>query len=265
MNVFLQECRMNRKTTLLWMLMLCSLGGLFMSFYPIINSDLKTFLELVKNFPPVMQSLTGMLGVDFSTPLGYYTFAFTFAVLCGAIQAMNLGVGIVSKETRDKTADFLMTKPISRIGILNAKLSASVVLLALTSLVYSVVMNFVIIGLAKGDYDARKYILLSVTLFFVQIIFFSIGLIISVAAKKIRVVLPISLGIVFFFYALSAFAVKSESDKLRFATPFQYFKSEYILKNGSYETAYLLTGLCITVVCVLASYLWFCRKDIHSV
>ena len=44
MNVFIQECKMNRKTTLLWTLVLCSLGGLFMSFYPIINSDLKTFL-----------------------------------------------------------------------------------------------------------------------------------------------------------------------------------------------------------------------------
>ena len=178
---------------------------------------------------------------------------------------MNLGVGIVSKETRDKTADFLLTKPISRRGILHAKISASVALLAMTGLFYSIFIGFIIRAFASEDFDVRKYILLSVTIFFSQIIFYSIGLLVSVTARKIKAVLPVSLSIVFFFYALSAFAVTSESDKLRFLTPFQYFKPENIIKNGSYETAYLITGIVIVIVSVLASYVWFCKKDVHSV
>ena len=38
---------------------------------------------------------------------------------------MNLGIGIISKEVRDKTADFLLTKPVSRVTILVAKMMAA--------------------------------------------------------------------------------------------------------------------------------------------
>jgi ABC-2 type transport system permease protein len=126
-------------------------------------------------------------------------------------------------------------------------------------------MGFIIRSFSNGDIDVRKYLLVSATLFFTQVIFYSIGLLVSVAAKKIKAVLPVSLSIVFFFYALSAFAVTSESDKLRFFTPFQYFKPVYIIQNESYETAYLVTGIAIVIVSVLASYIWFCKKDVHSV
>ena len=265
MNVFRQELKMNLRTALLWVLVLCALGLIFMSFYPIVQTDMKTFLKLMDNFPPALKAVMGIVSETFSTPLGYYSFALGFVVLSGAIQAMNLGVGIVSKETRDKTADFLLTKPISRRGILHAKIAASVVLLIMTGLVYSVFVGFIIQAFTNGDFDVSKYILLSITIFFAQIIFYSIGLIVSVTARKIKAVLPVSLSIVFFFYALSAFAVTSESDKLRFFTPFQYFKPEYIIRNDHYETAYLITGIVIVIVSVLASYVWFCKKDVHSV
>ena len=265
MNVFRQEFKTNLKTALLWIFALCTLSLVFMSFFPIIQKDMKTFLKLMDNFPPALKAVMGIVTETFSTPLGYYSFAFTFVILCVAIQAMNLGVGIVSKETRDKTADFLMTKPISRRGILHAKISASVALLAMTAIIYSAIAGFIIQSFSNGDFDVRKYLLISVTLLFSQVIFYSIGLLISVGAKKIKAVLPVSLAIVFFFYALSAFTVTSESDKLRFFTPFQYFKPEYIIAKGSYETAYLVTGIAIVIVSVLASYVWFCKKDVHSV
>jgi len=265
MNIFRQEFKMNLKSALLWVLVLCTLGLIFMSFFPLIQKDMKTFLKLTDNLPPALKAVMGIVTETFSTLLGYYSYAFTFVTLCGAIQAMNLGVGIVSKETRDKTADFLLTKPISRTGILNAKISASIVLLAMTALAYSVIMGFIIHSFSSGDLDIKKYLLVSVTLLFSQVIFYSIGLLVSVTAKKIKAVLPVSLSIVFFFYALSAFAVTTESDKLRFFTPFQYFKPEYIIQNESYETAYLVTGIVIVIVSVLASYVWFCKKDVHSV
>ena len=73
------------------------------------------------------------------------------------------------------------------------------------------------------------------------------------------------MGIVFFAYAVSAFAVTSESDALRFLTPFQYFKTEYILKNGSFELPYLITGLAVILVAILCGYVRFIKKDIHAV
>ena len=69
---------------------------------------------MLDNFPPAIKAAMGIAVDSFKSPLGYYTFAFTYSLLFGAIQAMNLGIGIVSKEEREKTADFILTKPVSR-------------------------------------------------------------------------------------------------------------------------------------------------------
>lgn len=46
-----------------------------------------------------------------------------------------LGSGIISKEERDKTAEFLLVKPVSRAHIMTAKLLAALTLLAVFFLV----------------------------------------------------------------------------------------------------------------------------------
>lgn len=236
-----------------------------MSFFPMLKSDMDNFLKLMDNFPPAMKAMMGIVVANFASTLGYYTFVFTYSSLFAAIQAMNLGVGIVSKEEREKTADFLMTKPVSRVNILTAKLLSVLTVLIITNIIYTLISFAFVRGMADGDYDAKKFVLINASLFITQLIFFSIGLIVSVSAKKIKSVLPISLGLVFGFFAISAFAVTAASDKLRYLTPFQYFKAEYILAQGKYENVYALIGLFIVLAGIAISYILFKRRDIHSV
>jgi len=265
MNVFRHELKMNRRSTAAWILVLVSISALMLSFYPIIREDLAGFMAVMDNFPPAMKAIMGMVTENFSTPLGYYCFALNFAMLFASIQAMNIGIGIVSKETRDKTADFLLTKPVSRTGILFQKSLAAFVLLTATSVVYSGVIWIALRSISDEKIDFDRYLLLCLGFYLLQLIFCAIGLLVSVSLKKIKSVLSVSLGLVFFFYAISAFAVTSESDKLRYLTPFQYFKPEYIVKNGSYETAYVLTGLVLLTAATAASFLRFRKKEIHAV
>ena len=265
MNIYRHELRMNLKNTVLWTIILSVVGGTVELFYVIIEKDIRAFSDMMNNFPDSLKSVMGLITENFSTPLGFYGFVLTFSLLFASIQAMNIGVAIVSKETRDKTADFLLTKPVSRFQIISEKILAAVTLLGASWLVYSGTLYFVIWSLAKGDFAVEKYLLLCAGYFLLQLIFFSVGLLVSVLAKKIKAVLPVSMGIVFFAYAVSAFAVTSESDALRFLTPFQYFKTEYILKNGSFELPYLITGLAVILVAILCGYVRFIKKDIHAV
>lgn len=265
MNIYRHELRTNLKSTALWTIVLSVVGGSVELFYLIIEKDIKAFTSMMNNFPDSMKAIMGLITENFSTPLGFYGFVLTFSLLFASIQAMNIGVGIVSKETRDKTADFLLTKPVSRIRIISEKILAAVTLLGASWLVYSACLYFVIASLAKGDFAHGKYLLLCAGYYLLQLIFFSVGLLVSALAKKIKAVLPVSMGIVFFAYAVSAFAVTSDSDALRFLTPFQYFKTEYILKNGSFELPYLFTGLAVILVAILCAYVRFIKKDIHAV
>jgi len=265
MNIYLHELKTYRMNTILWILSICGMMLLLMAFFPIIKADMDTYLKFMDNFPPSVKAVMGFSFEDFSTPIGFHNFAFTYCALLGAIQAMNLGVGIVSKEERERTADFLMTKPVSRVQIITAKLFAVFTIFVITNLCYLFASSVTVLGMSETKPDMTILYLIDLSLFLMQIIFFSIGLVVSILMKKVRVVLPISLGMIFVFYAISAFAVTSKEDKLRYLTPFQYFTTDHIMNFKNYELSFLFTGIGIIVVSIAISYYRYCNKNIQAV
>ena len=107
-----------------------------MSFYPSFAKDAEEFTKIMEGYPEAIRNALGVNLGNFFTILGFYCFPLSFITLCGAIQAMNLGTSIVSKEVREKTADFLLTKPVTRTTVLTAKLLAAFVSLVITNIVY---------------------------------------------------------------------------------------------------------------------------------
>lgn len=265
MNMYVHELKAYRNQTIVWIFMLCGLVMIFMGFYPVLQKDMQTFLKLIDHLPPFIQAIIGFAMKDFVTPLGFYCFIFTYSSLIAAIQAANLGVGIISKEIRERTVDFLVTKPVSRIKIVTVKLLSVWTILTLTNAIYTIVSAITLNAYAEEAINWRVFFLINLSLYLLQIIFFSIGLALSFSMKKIKSILPISLGMVFFFFAISAFAVTSKEDKLRYLTPFQYFKSEDILQTGLYETGFTIFGLMVAVLCIAVSYVLYIRKDMPTV
>lgn len=265
MNIYFQEFKSGLKTLIVWALVVSGITALMLSFYPLIKNDAETFMGMMENFPPALRAAFGIVTDSFTSTLGFYGFALTYAHLFAAIQAMNLGVGILSKEERERTADFLLTKPVSRTKILTSKLLYSLTAFLITLTTFWVVTFAMISSFSNGDFDMASFSLINISLLFLQLIFFTIGLVISVFSRKIKSVLSVSLGLVFGFFAISAFAVTSTDDKLRFFSPFQYFKTEYIVKNGNYEVPYAVLGAVIVVVGIALTFIIYKRRDIHSV
>jgi ABC-2 type transport system permease protein len=224
------------------------------------------FRELLGSYPEAVRMTLG-INLDYITSLlGFYSFIFTFIILCGAIQAMNLGVSILSKEGRERTADFLLVKPVSRTSIVSAKLLAALTTIILTNTIY-IAASLLLANIIKlEDFSNKLFVMVNLTMFFVQVIFIAVGMFVSMFFKKIKNVLPISLGLVFGFYFIGAFLVTDSSDKLeRMLSPFKYFDVFYILDHGSYESFYLMVGAVVVIVTVAASYLIYKKKDIHAV
>ena len=178
---------------------------------------------------------------------------------------MNLGLSILSKESRERTADFLLVKPISRQSIVSAKLLAALTMLLATNVVYYITTSIMASYVKTSDYSYKLFFMINLTIFFIQLILFAIGLLVSVFFKKLKSVLPISLGIVFGFYIIGAIIATDKNDASRFISPFKYFDNNYIIKNASYETQYLIAGAIITIVALVASYIIYTKKDIHAV
>ena len=171
MNMFLHELKAYRKSTIIWTCSLIALVVLFLSMYPAFSKEVEAFKKLMEGFPEPVRKALGLSVDSMSSILGFYSYIFLYITLCGAIQAMNLGTSIVSKEVREKTADFLLTKPVTRTKIMTSKLLAALTCLVITNVAYLVVASIMASIVKTEDYSYKIFFMLSITLFFVQLMF----------------------------------------------------------------------------------------------
>jgi ABC-2 type transport system permease protein len=264
MNIYLHELRSYRKSILIWSAALSLVVVFYLSLYPAFQRDTAFVGQMLQNLPKSVQAALGLSVETFTTVLGFYTFTMTYIILCGAIQAMNIGMGVLAKEASGKTVDFLLTKPVSRAAVITAKLLAALTALAITSVVFFVVSGIMAVAVSTNSFDYGMFIKLSLPLFFVQVIFALLGFAIAAFARKIKSVLPLSLSTVFAFFIIGMLQAALRYEDLRYLTPFKYFDPGYILKNASYEGGYLVLSAIIVVVAAAISYLVFMKKDIHA-
>ncbi|CAN7406547.1 ABC transporter permease subunit [Rossellomorea sp. LjRoot5] len=263
MNIFLYELKSYRKSTILWTLALTSLMIVFMSMFPSISKEIDEFKKLLEGFPEGVRKALGIQIDSIGSLNGYYSYFFLYITLCGAIQAMNLAISIGSKEIREKTADFLLTKPVTRTKILYSKVLAALVSLLLTNIVY-VISAIIVANLVKVEwFSLTIFLLISTTLLLTQFIMFALGMIIAVVWSRVKSVLTLSLGIVFAFFVISMVAATEEAG--RYFTPFKYFDYTYIMVHAAYEWSFLVAGITLIVVAMVLSFIIYNKKDIHTV
>lgn len=265
MNMVLHELRALRKSGIIWLCVMAALAAMYLSLYSSIAQDAAGFKSLLAGYPPQVRAMLGVSLDSVTSPLGFYSMIITFVVLCGAIEAMHLGVSILSKEARGRTADFLLVKPVSRASIISAKITAALTLFLVTDVLYFAAASAMTAMAVQTDFSFKVFVLLNLTLLFLQLIFFFLGLAISVFFQKLKAVLPVSLGVVFGLYFIGVLVTSDRNDASRFLSPFQYFNNQYIVANAGYESRYLIAGAVIAVICAAVSYIVYGRKDIHAV
>lgn len=265
MNMFLHELRAYRKSTVIWTISLMVLTVLFLSFFSGITEDIEEFKKLLEGFPEKARLAMGLSLDNIGSFLGFYSYIFLYISLCGAIQAMNMGTSIISKEVREKTADFLLTKPVTRTQIMTSKLLAALTSLVITNIFFIATAVVMASTVQTQEYSTKTFMMISLTLFYLQLMFLALGIIASVILPKVKAVVPISLGTVFTLFFIGALAVTSGEDALRYFTPFKYFDLAYVMKNSSYETSFVVTAIVFIVAAIGASYVIYCKKDIHAV
>jgi len=265
-NIYKHEFRTRLKSVLIWSLAVTALVVIFFSFFSVFADQAELMNEMLSKFPQEMRAAFGLDNMDLSTVLGFYSFIFLFVQLCLAIQASNYGFGLVSIEETELTADFLLSKPVSRTQVLTSKLLAALTSLTITNLVVWV-SSFAAITLFRSerDYDTGTLLLLLLSIVIFQLLFLGVGLVISLLVRRVRSVTPYALGLGFGAYVLSAFSGVLGDVKLELITPFKHLDAAYIVKNAAYDTPLVLLDIAVILLSLAASYWLYIRRDVPAV
>lgn len=264
MNIFIREMKAHRKSLIIWCVAMVFTVISGMAKFATFSSSGQSFNEIFSQMPQSLRALLGLSTFDLSKVSGYYGVLFVYILLMATIHSSMLGANIISKEERDKTAEFLMTKPVSRNKIVTAKLGAAlinIVIFNLVTLVSSIVVasNYN----SKGEPINHYIIMIMTGMFIVQILFLSLGTVIAAKSKSSKLPATISTLIIVATYLLSVIIdINSKLEGLKFLTPFKYFNSYDLMYGNGFSIGFLLLATVLITGFSTLTYVFYMKRDL---
>lgn len=261
MTIVKHELKQGRNTLLIWTATIGFLLAVCVFLFP----EMKGQMDGISETFASMGSFTAAFGMDrlnFGTLIGFYAIECGNVLgLGGAFYAALCAVGVLSKEEQGKTAEFLLTHPVSRVKIITEKLIA--VLIQITA------VNLIIFALSAGsmvmigeEIPWKEISLLHLSYYLMQIELAGICFGISAFLRKGSI--GIGLGIAVMMYFLNLVANMAEiAQFLKYITPFGYCDGADIVTNGCLDGVMVAIGAVIFAAGIAGAYLQYTRKDIH--
>lgn len=261
MTLTKHELRQGWKLTAIWTAGIGFFIAICVFMFPEMASEMKTVSKIFAS----MGAFTAAFGMDrlnFGTLIGFY------AVECGnilgiggALYAAMMASNLLCKEEKDRTAEFLLTHPVTRTQVVAGKLTAM--------LLQTVILNLAAFLLAVGSVAAigqeipwKELWLLHLSCFLVQVELE--GICFGISAFLRRNGMGIGMGITICMYFLNIVANLSKEAKfLKYLTPFGFAEGADVVSDGKLNAVYITIGMCFTAIGICAAFWKYRRKDIH--
>ncbi len=259
-TLLIHEIKRNKLSLIVWSLVMSFMLGVCILIYPEMQTQMGDISKMFADMGAFSDAF-GMDQLNFGEFMGY------FGVECGntlgiggALLAAIVGISALSVEERDKTAELLLTLPVSRTRVITEKLLFSVLHILVVNVSVLVVC---LLGTAAISADANygQLLLILFSYFLMQLEIMAITFGISSLLK--RGGLGIGIGIGFGFYFMNILAnLTDELELLKYLTPFGFADSGHIISEGTLEPVSLIIGLVFAALGIALAYYHYNRKDI---
>lgn len=261
MTLVKHELRQGKISFLIWTVSIGFLLATCIFLFP----EMKGQMDSVNDVFSSMGSFTAAFGMDqlnFGTLIGFY------AVECGnilglggAFYAALCAAGMLSKEEKEKTAEFLLTHPVSRKRVLTEKLIALLIQITAINLIFYA-LSVGSIAAVGEEIPWKEISLLHLAYYLLQLELAGICFGISAFLRKGSA--GAGLGIAAMMYFLNLIAnIADVASFLKYITPFGYCEGADIISNGSLDITLVAIGAVIGISGIIIAYLKYTKKDIH--
>ena len=262
MVILKREILSQKLTILVWGLAIGFMVGVCVLIYPQMQSQMDNIGEMMSSLGSFTKAF-GMDQLNFGTLTGFY------AIECGnmlgiggAFFAAIIAVTALMKEERDRTAEFLLTHPVSRVRVITEKLISvfvNILIMNAIVLVCAVIPLLVI----EGEVAWGTIFLFHFAFLLLQ--FEIAGICFGISAFIGRFGAGIGIGVAAVFYFMNLISNLSVDAKvLKYITPYGYTDGATLANSNQLEVKYLLPGMCFMVIGIVLAYVKYTRKDIRS-
>jgi len=260
MTILRHELKQNRTSFWIWTVVISFMIGVCVFIYP----EMKGEMESISDVFADMGSFSAAFGMDqinFGTLLGYYAIECGNVLgLGGAFFAALCGAGILAKEEKDHTAEFLLTHPVSRWKIITQKLMAIMLQIDVLNAIVFVVVTLSMLAIGE-NIPWEEMLLLHAAYLLLQLEL--AGICFGISAFLNRGSLGVGLGVAVTMYFLNLISNITESAEfLKYITPFGYADGSEIVTEVALDTKLILVGMTYAIAGIILAYWKYTKKDI---
>lgn len=259
MTVFKKELRFGAVGLLVWSVIIGGLMAVCVGLYPSIAGSMEDVSALFAGMGDFSAAF-GMDKLQFGTILGFYgTECGNILGLGGAFYAAITAMGLLAGEEGGRTAEFLLTHPVSRLRVCLEKLAALAVLVLGLNLVCLAcgAGGILAIGEEAEWSDLLRY---HGALLLMQLEVGGVCFGLSSLLRRGGLGLGMGLAALLYFAGL-LLNLNQELDWLRFVTPYYYADAARIF-DGENLTGPILSGCALGALGAGFGLWWYGRKDI---
>lgn len=231
----------------------------FSAFYD--NPEMSDMLDAM---PEALMNAFSMAGANLTTVAGFMSLASVYFVLLVGVYSTLLGASIIAKEERDKTVEFFLTLPVSRVKVIICKMIAGLILSLLINLVIIASLYVTTIQYDKMVEFDQFMLLVAVGMYLVQMMFFAVGFALSAALKRHKLSGRLAISVFFGTYVISVISGLHEKlENLKYITPFKYFEAGTIVNELELDLVYVIISLSVVIIGFIVALVLYPKRDLH--
>jgi ABC-2 type transport system permease protein len=259
------EMRRNARSLILWSAVIGLLIFFTMSFFRTVLQYQQQIAGMVQMVPAVAMKMRGFSNInDIFSVMGFYTANnLVYMMLLGSIYSIVLSSNILLKEEYGKTAEYLMSRPITRMKIFTTKLVIIFLNIFFLNLLATLVGFLSIMIYKNGPFSIYPFLVISFYTLLLNLLFGAMGLFISVTMKRAKPITSLCVGLVLVLYFLYTISRMTGVDgDFGYISPFKWVNIDVLSPTYGIELPVFAAFLGISGLLIIVSGLIYRRKDI---
>lgn len=262
MTIYIKEIKQGFRALCIWTASIAFMAVICIMLFPEMKNEMQSVTDVFAN----MGEFTAAFGMDklsIGDLMGFYGIECGNIIgLGGGFFAALTGISALSKEEKDRTAEFLLTHPVSRFSVITQKLLSVLTQVILLNLVI-VAANLTAAAVIGEQYELKEFFLLHISYLLMQIEIACVCFGISAFIKRGSIGIGLGLALALFFLNIVC-NISESAEFLRWVTPYAYADASKIISEAKPDFGLIAVGMGIAVVGAGAGYFKYLNKDIAA-
>ena len=261
MTLMLFELKRNRLSLAVWTAAIALLLLVCLAIFP----DMKGQVNELNTAFSSMGSFTEAFGMDqlnFGELMGFYGLECgNILGIGGAFFAAYIGVNALAGEEKNRTAEYLLTHPVSRSRVVFEKLACVLCQILILNAV-SMLTSLIAVRAIGESLQMKEFLLLHAAYLLLQAEIAAVCFAVSAALRRSGIGAGLGLAAVLYFLNLIA-NITEDAEWLKYIAPFGYAEAADIITNAEISLLPAFIGCCVTAAAALAAFIIYNKKDIY--